>query len=167
MGAARRDDAHIPGDHYARNALAAVPPGLADVLDQIAAGWIMQGVGRRFEIKGERGGILVVDDYGHHPTEIAATIRAAVSSYGRRVFVLFQPHRYSRTQSVAGEFAHCFDGAHRVFVTDIYPAGEKPIPGITAHTIIDRVKAAGGVSVEHAPSVDALLRMRRGQPGDL
>jgi UDP-N-acetylmuramate--alanine ligase len=163
---------HIPGDHYARNAIAAVAAGLwLDIpFEQIRSGlehW--QGVGRRFEIKGERGGILVVDDYGHHPTEIAATIRAAVTSYGRRVFVLFQPHRYTRTQSVADEFARCFDGAHRVFVTDIYPAGEKPIPGVTAHTIIDRVKAAGGVAVEHAPSADALVErvLSQAQPGDL
>lgn len=163
---------HIPGDHYARNAIAAVAAGLwLDIpFEQIKAGleqW--QGVGRRFEIKGERGGILVVDDYGHHPTEIAATIQGAASSYGRRVFVLFQPHRYSRTQSVAGEFGHCFDGAHRVFVTDIYPAGEKPIPGVSAHTIIDRVKAESRTSVEHAPSVEQMLDrvMAELKPGDL
>jgi UDP-N-acetylmuramate--alanine ligase len=163
---------HIPGDHYARNAVAAVATGLwLDIpFEQIKAGlehW--QGVGRRFEIKGEQAGVLVVDDYGHHPTEIAATIRGAVTSYGRRVFVLFQPHRYSRTQSVAAEFAHCFDGAHRVFVTDIYPAGEKPIPGVTAHTIIDRVKEAGGVGVEHTPTLDAALERvaAEARPGDL
>jgi UDP-N-acetylmuramate--alanine ligase len=163
---------HIPGDHYARNAIAAVAAGLwLDIpFEQIKAGleqW--QGVGRRFEVKGERGGVLVIDDYGHHPTEIAATIRGAVTSYGRRVFVLFQPHRYSRTQSVAAEFAHCFDGAHRVFVTDIYAAGEKPIPGVTAHTIIDRVKAEGKAAVEYAPSVEKMLDrvLAELKPGDL
>jgi UDP-N-acetylmuramate--alanine ligase len=87
----------IPGEHYARNAVAAVAAGLwLDIpFEQIRAGleqW--QGVGRRFEVKGEAGGVLVVDDYGHHPTEIAATIRAALSNYERRLFVLFQPHRY-------------------------------------------------------------------------
>ena len=79
-------------------------------------------------MKGEAGGVIVVDDYGHHPTEIAATIQGALSSYRRRVFVLFQPHRYTRTRDVAAEFAGCFDGAHKVFIADIYPAGEKPIP---------------------------------------
>jgi UDP-N-acetylmuramate--alanine ligase len=163
---------HIPGDHYARNAVAAAAAGLwLDIpFEQIKTGleqW--QGVGRRFEIKGEQGGILVVDDYGHHPTEIAATIRGAVTSYGRRVFVMFQPHRYSRTQSVANEFGHCFDGAHRVFITDIYPAGEKPIPGVSAHTIIDRVKAVSSVSIEHAPDVDRMLErvLDEVKPGDL
>lgn len=163
---------HIPGDHYARNAIAAVAAGLwLDIpFEQIKAGieeW--QGVGRRFEIKGERAGILVIDDYGHHPTEIAATIQAAVTSYGRRVFVLFQPHRYSRTQSVAGEFGHCFDGAHRVFITDIYAAGEKPIPGVSAQTIIDRVKADSKVAVEYAPSVDAMIERvaEEARAGDL
>jgi UDP-N-acetylmuramate--alanine ligase len=108
---------HIPGDHYARNALAAVAAGLwLEVpFDQIRAGlesW--QGVGRRFEVKGEAGGVLVVDDYGHHPTEVAATIQAALSSYQRRLFVLFQPHRYSRTQALAAQFGTCFDGSPRV-----------------------------------------------------
>jgi UDP-N-acetylmuramate--alanine ligase len=151
---------HIPGDHYARNAIAAVAAGLwLDIpFEHIKAGlesW--QGVGRRFEIKGERAGVLVVDDYGHHPTEIAATIKAAVTSYGRRTFVLFQPHRYSRTQSVADQFGHCFDGAHKVFISDIYPAGEKPIPGVSAHTIIERVKKESSVKIEYAPSIDAML----------
>jgi UDP-N-acetylmuramate--alanine ligase len=143
---------HIPGDHYARNALAAIAAGLwLDVpFDQIRAGlesW--QGVGRRFEVKGEVGGVLVIDDYGHHPTEIAATVQAALSSYRRRLFVLFQPHRYSRTQALADEFAACFAGAHRVFITDVYAAGEKPIPGVGAETIVERIRRAGGTDVEH------------------
>ena len=143
---------HIPGDHYARNALAAVAAGLwLDIpFDLIRAGlesW--QGVGRRFEVKGETGGVLVVDDYGHHPTEVAATIQAAVSSYQRRLFVLFQPHRYSRTQALANEFGKCFDGAHRVFLTDVYAAGEKPIPGVGAESIVARVKADGKAAIEH------------------
>jgi UDP-N-acetylmuramate--alanine ligase len=149
----------IPGDHYARNALAAISAGLyLDIpFELIRAGlesW--QGVGRRFEVKGEAAGVIVVDDYGHHPTEIAATIQAAVSSYQRRVFVLFQPHRYSRTQAVADQFAGCFDGAHRVLVSDIYPAGEAPIAGVNADTIISRVRAHGCVDVEYVASFDAM-----------
>jgi UDP-N-acetylmuramate--alanine ligase len=85
------------------------------------------------------------------------------------VFVLFQPHRYSRTQSVANEFGHCFDGAHRVFITDIYAAGEKPIPGISTHTIIDRVKAESKVAIEYAPSIDAMIERvaEEARAGDL
>jgi UDP-N-acetylmuramate--alanine ligase len=156
----------IPGDHYVRNALAAVAAGVwLDVpAGQIRTGieqW--QGVGRRFEVKGEASGVIVVDDYGHHPTEIAATIQAALSGYRRRVFVLFQPHRYSRTRAVADEFAGCFRGAHKVWITDIYPAGENPIEGVDAGTIIDRVRARGEVNVEYAPSFDAMVEKCTGE----
>jgi UDP-N-acetylmuramate--alanine ligase len=152
---------HIPGDHYVRNALAAVAAGLyLDVpFDQIRTGlesW--QGVGRRFEIKGEAGGVLVVDDYGHHPTEVAATIAAARSSYERRLFVLFQPHRYTRTQALAAEFGRCFDGAHRVFVTDVYAAGEKPIPGVSAASIVERVEKEGKAAIEHVRTYEDGVR---------
>jgi UDP-N-acetylmuramate--alanine ligase len=146
---------HIPGDHYVRNALAAVAVGLwldipFDLVRAGLEGW--QGVGRRFEMKGEAGGVIVIDDYGHHPTEVAATIQAALSSYKRRLFVLFQPHRYSRTQALAAEFGKCFDGAHRVFVTDIYAAGEKPIPGVETPLIVERVQSEGRTTVEHVPT---------------
>ena len=153
---------HIPGDHYARNALAAVATGLwLDVpFDLIKAGlesW--QGVGRRFEVKGEVNGVLVIDDYGHHPTEVAATIQAALSGYhGRRVLVLFQPHRYTRTQALAAEFGRCFDGVHRVFITDIYAAGEKPIPGVSTASIVERVRSEGNAQVEHVRTVDDGVR---------
>jgi UDP-N-acetylmuramate--alanine ligase len=162
----------IPGDHYVRNALAAIAVALfLDVpIDHIRTGlesW--QGVGRRFEITGEERGVVVVDDYGHHPTEIAATIQAAVKSYGHRVFVLFQPHRYSRTRAVADQFAGCFDGAHLVLISDIYPAGEKPIPGVDANTIIERVREHGQVMVEHVPSFEDMVARVAGatRPGDV
>lgn len=163
---------HIPGDHYARNALAAVAAGLyLDIpFDQIRAGlesW--QGVGRRFEMKGEAGGVLVVDDYGHHPTEVAATIQAALSSYRRRLFVLFQPHRYSRTHALAAEFGKCFDGAHRVFVTDIYAAGEKPIAGVSTQNIIERVRKDGKTSAEHVRNYEDGVRriVEEARSGDM
>jgi UDP-N-acetylmuramate--alanine ligase len=132
--------------------MAAVAVGLwLDVpFDQIRAGlesW--QGVGRRFEVKGEAAGVLVIDDYGHHPTEVAATVQAALSSYRRRLFVLFQPHRYTRTQALADQFGTCFAGAQRVFITDVYAAGEKPIPGVNADTIVERVRRDGKIEVEH------------------
>ncbi|MCK4775262.1 MAG: UDP-N-acetylmuramate--L-alanine ligase, partial [Candidatus Krumholzibacteria bacterium] len=104
--------------------------------------------------KGSEAGVLVVDDYGHHPTEIAATVKAALDNYDRRLYVMFQPHRYSRTQAMADAFATCFDGAEAVLVTDIYPAGEKPIPGVTAQTIIDRIEATGRVDVRYAKSFE-------------
>ena len=163
---------HIPGDHYARNALAAVAAGLwLDVpFDQIRAGlesW--QGVGRRFEVKGEAGGVLVVDDYGHHPTEVAATIQAALSSYRRRLFVLFQPHRFTRTQALLAEFGACFNGAHRVLVTDIYAAGEKPIPGVTSGAIVERVQKEGRAEIEHVKTYeDGVRRIAEAvQAGDM
>jgi UDP-N-acetylmuramate--alanine ligase len=163
----------MPGEHYARNALAAVAVGLEMELPfrVIQEGLeSFEGVGRRFEIKGETpGGVLVVDDYGHHPTEIAATVRAAVENHGRRLIVLFQPHRYTRTQAVAERFAHSFDGAHVVYVTDIYPAGEAPIAGVTAHTIIERVAKAGTVTVRYAPSIEEMVEevARAAAPGDM
>jgi len=149
----------IPGDHYVRNALAAIAVGLEMEVSftRIKAGLEnFEGVGRRFEIKGEEAGILVVDDYGHHPTEIEATVKAAVGNYGRRLFVLFQPHRYSRTQASADEFATCFAGAHRVLVCDIYAAGERAIEGVNAHTIIDRAHATG-ISIGYAASFDEMV----------
>lgn len=151
----------IPGDHHVRNALAAIGVGLEmDIPFRAIKKGLesFEGVGRRFEIKGETTlGVLVVDDYGHHPTEIAATIQAALDGFGRRLFVLFQPHRYSRTQAVAEEFGRCFDGAHKVYITEIYPAGEKPIPGVSAQTIIDRVKAVGSVGIEHVDSFEEMV----------
>jgi len=150
----------IPGEHYVRNALAAIAVGIdMEISFKAIARGIegFEGVGRRFEIKGESGGgVLVVDDYGHHPTEIAATIAAAKGNFDRRIFVLFQPHRYSRTQAMAEEFGRCFIGAHKVLITDIYPAGEAPIEGIDASTIIDRVKEAD-VNVAYAASFEALV----------
>ena len=102
-----------------------------------------EGVGRRLELKGERDGVTIIDDYGHHPTEIRATLSALRERYPkRRLVALFQPHRYSRTQSLWNEFAHAFEKADRVFVMDIYPAGEEAIPGVTSDLI---VKAMQGV----------------------
>jgi len=159
----------IPGEHYARNALAAVAVALEMEIpfDSVRRGLEeFEGVGRRFEVKGEVGGVIVVDDYGHHPTEIAATVQAALGNYGRRLFVLFQPHRYTRTQAIADKFIPCFDGAHKVFVTDIYPAGEDPIAGVTAHTIIDRVQEDGRTTVEYAPSFEDMVAAVAGQVED-
>ena len=130
-----RGPAHIrmPGVHYACNALAALAVAdffgvpFADYQEAMAG---LAGVDRRFSVRGESGGVLVVDDYGHHPTEIAATV-AAARLYGRRLVVAFQPHRYSRTRDLLADFAPALAGADVVVLTDIYAAGEAPIDGIT------------------------------------
>lgn len=162
----------LPGDHYVRNTLAAVAVGMeldvpfATIKRGIES---FAGVGRRFEIKGTAKGVMVVDDYGHHPTEILATIRAARENFGRRIVVLFQPHRFTRTQALAEEFGKCFDGADAVFVADIYPAGEKPIPGVSSEIVIDEVNKHGRVVAEYIDSFDKMVDVvsDRVQDGDL
>ena len=136
----------VPGRHNIQNALAAVAAGLelgisfAKIAEGLAG---FEGVSRRLELKGDRDGITVIDDYGHHPTEIRATLSALRDRYPkRRLVALFQPHRYTRTQSLWNEFAHAFENAGRVYIMDIYPAGEEAIPGVTSDLI---VKAMQGV----------------------
>ena len=107
------------------------------------------GVDRRFQMRGEERGITVVDDYGHHPTEIRATLAAARLCGFRRVHVLFQPHRYTRTFHLMDEFARSFHQADSVFVMDIYAASEKPIEGVTAEALVDRIRQFGHRGVEY------------------
>jgi UDP-N-acetylmuramate--alanine ligase len=139
-----------PGVHNVANALVAIAIGmeLEVPIDLIRKGLAaFTGVERRFHLRGEKGGIMVVDDYGHHPTEIKATLAAAKQGWDRRLVVLFQPHRYSRTRDLIDEFAHAFDQAEVLFVTDIYPAGEQPIPGVSGERLAEAVRAAGHPSV--------------------
>jgi UDP-N-acetylmuramate--alanine ligase len=146
---------NLPGDHYVQNALAAVAVGMElDVPFEAIKKGIesFEGVGRRFEIKGTARGVTVIDDYGHHPTEIAATIRAARRNLKKRVFVLFQPHRYTRTQALAEQFGRCFEEAEAVYVTDIYAASEAPIPGVTSENLVSVIARAGRVDVHYAAS---------------
>ena len=128
------------------------------------------GVRRRFDLVGEAAGVTVVDDYAHHPTEVAATIEAAKALSFDRVVVLFQPHRYTRTQTLAKEFAHAFDRADALMVMDVYSAGEDPIEGVSGQTIVDCVNALGDAGkAAYVPSkdetVEAVLDAVR--PGDL
>ncbi len=154
----------VVGRHNMANALAAVAIGLElDVpFAQIADGLSrFEGVGRRFETKGESNGVLVVDDYGHHPTEIVATLAAARQLGRGRVIVCFQPHRYSRTRLLANEFGAAFDAADEVLVTDIYAAGETPIEGVTAETVVGAARSHGHRNVVYAGDLaraEALLR---------
>lgn len=151
---------NTPGDHYVRNALAAVAVGIELDLsfESIKEGVeAFEGVGRRFEFKGQVSGITVVDDYGHHPTEIAATVRAARENFKERLIVFFQPHRFSRTQALAEQFGRCFDGADLLFITDIYAAGEDPIPGVTSDLIVEKVKELGSPKAERVATVESLV----------
>src|SRR6185295_1770491 len=113
------------------------------------------GAERRFQFKGEERGITVVDDYGHHPTEIKATLSAArIGAPNRRIVVLFQPHRYTRTADLIDEFASAFNNADVLLVSDIYAASETPIEGITAEVLTNRIKSYGHKSAEYIGSIE-------------
>ena len=160
-----------PGIHNVRNAAAAaavalylnVPSELIRVgLEEFA------GVGRRFDVKGAVNQITVIDDYGHHPVEIRATLEAARGCHFERILVLFQPHRYSRTQHLWDDFCTAFNQADLLVLTDIYAASEAPIPGITGQGLADAIRAAGHKNVVFHSSmqdgIEELLRVAR--PGD-
>jgi UDP-N-acetylmuramate--alanine ligase len=149
---------HVPGRHNVLNATAAVAIGvqLGVAPDAIAAGLAsFRGVDRRFQVKGTVRGVTVVDDYGHHPTEILATLRAARDAGYRRVLVLFQPHRFTRTRDLQPEFARAFADADVLQVLDIYAASEEPIAGIDAQGLVEAIRRTGTVAggVEHAESM--------------
>lgn len=140
----------VPGIHNVSNALAAIAIGveLEIPVDLIRKGLAaFTGVERRFHLRGETGGIMVVDDYGHHPTEVRATLAAAKQGWDRRLVVLFQPHRYTRTRDCVEDFAHAFEGADQLFITEIYAAGEQPIPGVSGEKLVETIRAAGHPSV--------------------
>ena len=140
---------HIPlaGRHYVCNSLAAAAVGFALGLDfpAVKAGLAQTGkIKRRFEIKGEAQGVTVIDDYGHHPTEVQVTLTAMAQAFaGRRLVVAFQPHRYSRTQALLPEFFPIFAEARLLFLTDIYAAGEQVIPGLSGRDLYQGVKKTG------------------------
>ena len=162
----------VSGAHNARNALAAVAAGwelgipfaaIREALRDFA------GVGRRLERRGEVDGALWVDDYAHHPTEIEAAVAALAATYGRRIVAVFQPHRYTRTHALADRFATCFRGVSELILLPIYPAGERPIAGVTSEALAERIAAAGVVTprcvlgfAEAAAAAREALR-----PGDL
>ena len=142
----------VPGKHNVYNALAAATVALElDIpFEKIAEAFEkFKNANRRFQFKGEVRGITVIDDYGHHPTEITATLSAAKSgSGGKRTVVVFQPHRYTRTQELMDEFALCFNNADVLFVLDIYAASEQPIEGITAEVLTENIKRYGHKNVQ-------------------
>lgn len=162
----------VPGRHSVQNALAAIAVGLELGIDFDAIARALgefQGAERRFQVCGVVSGVTVVDDYGHHPTEIEAVIAAARAAEPGRVVVAFQPHRYTRTALLMEEFGPALAGADEVVVTDIYAAGETPISGVTAQALaaaIDRVRAAPVRLVEDIEDVPSTLA-DLAQPGDL
>jgi UDP-N-acetylmuramate--alanine ligase len=163
---------HVPGRHNVLNATAAVAVGvqLGVAPDQIAVGLeSFRGVDRRFQVKGVVGGVTVVDDYGHHPTEIVATLRAARECGFVRVHVLFQPHRFTRTRDLMTEFAGAFKDADTVEVLDIYAASEEPIEGVNARALVRAMRGVSGCVVEYAASAAEAVKVlvNRAKAGDV
>jgi len=162
----------MPGQHNVMNALAAL--ALADELrvpmDVVREALsTFAGVNRRFTVVGEAEGVTVVDDYGHHPAEIIATLEAAAAAYGRRLVVAFQPHRYTRTHHLFEELTQAFNRADVLLVTDVYAAGEQPIEGARATDLVEAIRLHGHRDVTHVPArtdLPAALR-ERARAGDV
>lgn len=155
-----------PGRHNVLNALAAIGAAMAcDVpfekcVEGLAA---FRGVGRRFEYKGEKDGVTVIDDYGHHPAEIAATLASCKQVFpGRRVVAAFQPHRFSRTHALFGEFCKIFENADELLLTEIYPASEEPIPGVTGQNLAQGIRQVSSTPVHFFQTLE---EMRQALPG--
>src|SRR5690348_6473009 len=163
----------VPGIHNVSNALAAIAIGVeldvpADLIRKALAAFT--GVERRFHLRGETNGIMVVDDYGHHPTEIKATLAAAKQGWpDRRLVVLFQPHRYTRTRDLLEEFSQAFRDADHVFVTEIYAASEAPIPGVSGGKLADAIRSVGRPPITFVEHKDRLVEdvLPQLKPGDL
>ena len=160
------------GRHSATNALAAI--AVADELEipfskAAEALESFSGIHRRFEIKGEQRGITVIDDYGHHPSEVRATIGAIRESWKRPLVVIFQPHRYSRTRDLFDEFLTAFEGADRLVLTEVYPAGEDSISGATGEALYQAIKRKGHLDVEFIADKNAIVKRLTDtlQPGDV
>ena len=162
-----------PGRHQILNSLAAIGVALdAGISPQCCIDGLARfgGVGRRFEYKGEKNGILVVDDYGHHPVEIAATLATARTAYpDRRIVVAFQPHRFSRTKALFGEFCQVLGTVDKLLLTEIYPASEKPIPGVTGQNLAQGIRQVSKADVTYFQDFDSMLEALPGilKPGDL
>ncbi len=163
----------LPGLHNVYNSLASIAVGLElDIPFTTIAAALgdLEGVQRRLEIKGEKDGITVVDDYGHHPTEIKATLAAMRESWpGRRVVAVFQPHRFSRTRALFGEFTRAFYQTDLLVVLPIYSAGEDPLPGVAAERLAEAIAAHGHREVVYLQDPEAAVAFLSGQllPGDL
>lgn len=162
---------HLPGRHQALNALAALAVGSElevpfEVVRQALHSF--SGIHRRFEICGEADDVLVISDYGHHPAEIAATLAAAREGLGRRLVAVFQPHRYTRTRDLFSDFLTAFDTADCLFLTDIYPAGEAPIEGVSGEALYQAFQRRGHMDVRFVPRLSEVVPavLQEVRPGD-
>jgi UDP-N-acetylmuramate--alanine ligase len=159
------------GQHNVSNALAAIAVAVEmEIDDQTLRSAFLnfKGVKRRFTRTGDANGITVIDDYGHHPVEIAAVLKAARQAGARDVVAIVQPHRYSRLASLFTEFCTCMNDAGTVIVADVYAAGEQPLPGFDRDALVDGLRASGHRSVVALPSPDHLAEMVHAiaKPGD-
>jgi UDP-N-acetylmuramate--alanine ligase len=162
----------VPGAHNVLNATAAIGVGLEVniSLDRIREGVAaFSGVDRRFSVRGVERGITVVDDYGHHPTEVKATLAAARLSPYRQIRVLFQPHRFSRTKHLLDEFGTAFHQADDLYLLDIYAASEPEIEGVTTESLLEKIRSYGHRSAHYAPSMEEGVQAiaAASQPGDV
>ena len=163
---------HVPGRHNILNATAAIAVGVGlDVAPEAIRRGLAEfrGVDRRFQLRGRAGEISVIDDYGHHPTEIRATLAAARQCGYKRIHVVFQPHRYTRTQDLADQFATAFGDADSLFVLDIYAASEPPIEGVTGERLTRHIASLGKRPATHAASFGQAIEMvtAAARPGDM
>ena len=162
-----------PGRHNVLNALAAIGVAMEAGIsreDIIRGLDSFAGVGRRFEYKGSRNGVLVIDDYGHHPTEIAATLETARICYpDRRLIVAFQPHRFSRTKALFGAFSRVFEPVDQLLLTEIYPASEEPIPGVSGQSLAQAIRQVSNTPVRFFENFEAINNELESilQPNDL
>jgi len=161
-----------PGVHVALNSLAAIGVALELGIDFAVAAQALAkfgGIQRRFEIKGEKAGRLVLDDYAHHPAEVRATLGAARAAFKRRIVAVFQPHRFTRVRDLFDEFLAAFDEAGALFLLDIYPAGEDPIQGVSSRRLCEVLRARGHLEAHYLEGERSLARevARASRPGDL
>lgn len=162
-----------PGRHNVLNALAAIGVALEAGIDPdvcLAGLSKFNGVGRRFEPKGERDGVLVIDDYGHHPVEIQATLNTARECFAnRRLVVVFQPHRFTRTQALFGDFCRVFGNVDKLLLVEIYPASEAPIPGVSGESLAQGIRQVSSTDVTYFQSFEAVSEALPGilEPGDV
>lgn len=162
----------VPGRHNVLNSMGAFIAGLEMGVDKesiLASLKKFGGAKRRFETKGKVGGVWVVDDYAHHPTEIGVTLKAALQTRPKRLICVFQPHRYSRTKLLFADFCKCFTGCDELILTEIYSAGEEPLEGISGAVLAEAVKQEGKVPVTYIPALDDIKKylLDRTEDGDL
>ena len=153
---------HVPGEHNVMNSLGAVALGIElglsfELIKQGLKSY--RGVRRRFDIKGVVNDVMVVDDYAHHPSEVSATINAAKKGWDRRLIVVFQPHLFTRTKEFYKEFSDSLKNADTIIITDIYPAREKPIPGVTSQLIFDQISKQRKINLHYERKIENIIKI--------